>query len=183
MGGKRTCLKASIGLGHNGTLLLRASAPSLHTKIIRIDWSILVATRSSVTPLQAAETDISMSSVMAELLPDESGGEALPASWLRGGMWGEEDLIDVCEIEADILSEEPCWYLEFQEVTFTKLSCRSRNDAASTCFYSTRDRLVPHASFRHKPSSRDVLSSWKSSKSFLFISSGHILFGSEWYES
>ncbi|KAG9097452.1 hypothetical protein FRC06_007545 [Ceratobasidium sp. 370] len=71
------------------------------------DWSIIVATRSSSLPNQSAEGDISMTSVMGDLLPD-SGTDMPPASWLRSGMWGEEDMIELCEVEIDILSEEPC---------------------------------------------------------------------------
>jgi hypothetical protein len=48
-----------------------------------------------------------MSSVMGDLLPNNDA-DAQPASWLRSGMWGEEDMIELCEVELDILSEEPC---------------------------------------------------------------------------
>ena len=113
IGGKRTCLKAAIGLGYNGMPPILAAAPIPSYIIIGVDWSILVATRSSVNPRQSIESDLSMTSVMAELLPDERSTEAQPASWLRGGMWGEEDLIEVCEIEVDIISEELCWWLDF----------------------------------------------------------------------
>ncbi|KAG8701809.1 hypothetical protein FRC09_005117 [Ceratobasidium sp. 395] len=88
VGGRRVCSKAAIGLGYN-------------------DWSIIVATRSSSMPNRSAEGDLAMTSVMGDLLPDNVT-ETTPASWLRSGMWGEEDMIELCEIEIDVLSEEPC---------------------------------------------------------------------------
>ncbi|KAF8680866.1 hypothetical protein RHS04_03305 [Rhizoctonia solani] len=89
LGGKRTCIKAGIGLGYN-------------------DWSILVATRSSLIPTQHTDNSISMAAVMNDLMPEDSTGELTPMTWMRGGMWGEEDLIEVCEVEVDLLSDEPC---------------------------------------------------------------------------
>lgn len=89
LGGKHVCQKAAIGLGYN-------------------DWSVLVATRSTLIPSQSRDNDISMTSVMTELLPDGSTRELTPTSWLRSGTWGEEDFIDLCEVEIDLLSEDPC---------------------------------------------------------------------------
>ncbi|QRV87356.1 hypothetical protein RhiJN_15374 [Ceratobasidium sp. AG-Ba] len=87
-GGRRVCSKAAIGLGYN-------------------DWSVFVATRSSTEPNRSAEGDLAMTSVMGDLLPTSSANTP-PTSWLRGGMWGEEDMIDLAEVEIDILSDEPC---------------------------------------------------------------------------
>ncbi|KAF8759783.1 pseudouridylate synthase 4 [Rhizoctonia solani] len=67
-GGKRTCIKAGIGLGYN-------------------DWSILVATRSSLIPTQHTDNSISMAAVMNDLMPEDSTGELTPMTWMRGGMW------------------------------------------------------------------------------------------------
>ncbi|KAG8733905.1 hypothetical protein FRC11_000459 [Ceratobasidium sp. 423] len=89
LGGRRICVKAGIGLGYN-------------------DWSILVATRSSLIPSQHMDNSISMATVMNELIPEDNIGELTPMTWMRGGMWGEEDLIELCEVELDLLSEEPC---------------------------------------------------------------------------
>ncbi|KAG9123456.1 hypothetical protein FRC07_014914 [Ceratobasidium sp. 392] len=87
LGGRRVCSKAAIGLGYN-------------------DWSIMVATRSSSTLSRSIEADLNITSVMGDLLPDSSIDTA-PTSWPRSGMWGEEDMIELCEVEIDILSEEP----------------------------------------------------------------------------
>ncbi|CAE7068875.1 unnamed protein product [Rhizoctonia solani] len=89
LGGKRICTKASIGLGYN-------------------DWSILIATRSTLVPSQHTDNSISMAAVMNELIPEDSTGELNTMTWMRGGMWGEEDHIDICEVEIDLLSDEPC---------------------------------------------------------------------------
>ncbi|CUA70097.1 Histone transcription regulator 3 homolog [Aspergillus oryzae RIB40] [Rhizoctonia solani] len=89
LGGKRVCIKAAIGLGYN-------------------DWSILIATRSSLIPSQDADNSISMAAVMNELMPEDNAGELTAMTWMRGGMWGEEDLIELCEVEIDLLSDEPC---------------------------------------------------------------------------
>lgn len=75
-----------------------------------LDWSVLVATRSASIPSQFRDNTMSMTSVMTDLLPDGSGRELTPTSWLRSGMWGEEDLINLCEVEIDLLSEDPCTY-------------------------------------------------------------------------
>ncbi|KAH7343686.1 hypothetical protein B0J17DRAFT_643486 [Rhizoctonia solani] len=89
LGGNRICVKAGIGLGYN-------------------DWSILIATRSSLVPSQHTDNSISMAAVMDELIPEDNNGELTPMTWVRGGMWGEEDLIELCEVEIDLLSDEPC---------------------------------------------------------------------------
>ncbi|KAJ1308761.1 hypothetical protein OPQ81_004451 [Rhizoctonia solani] len=89
LGGKRVCVKAGIGLGYN-------------------DWSILVATRSSLIPSQHTDNSISMATVMNELIPEDNIGELTPITWMRGAMWGEEDFIELCEVEIDLLSDEPC---------------------------------------------------------------------------
>ncbi|CAE6470686.1 unnamed protein product [Rhizoctonia solani] len=89
LGGSRICAKAGIGLGYN-------------------DWSILVATRSSLVPIQHTDNIISMAAVMNELMPEDNNGELTSMTRMRGGMWGEEDLIELCEVEIDLLSDEPC---------------------------------------------------------------------------
>ncbi|CAE6525087.1 unnamed protein product [Rhizoctonia solani] len=92
LGGKRICIKAGIGLGYNA----------------KVDWSILIATRSSLIPNQHTDNSISMAAVLDELIPEDNTGELTAMNWMRGGMWGEEDLIELCEVEIDLLSDEPC---------------------------------------------------------------------------
>jgi hypothetical protein len=50
---------------------------------------------------------------MTDLLPDDSTKETVSTSWLRSGMWGEEDFIELCEVEIDLISEDPCMSLQF----------------------------------------------------------------------
>jgi hypothetical protein len=49
-----------------------------------------------------------MATVMNDLIPEDNAGELTPMTWMRDGMWGEEDLIELCEVEVDLLSDEPC---------------------------------------------------------------------------
>ncbi|EUC57871.1 hypothetical protein RSOL_231910, partial [Rhizoctonia solani AG-3 Rhs1AP] len=86
LGGKRICIKAGIGLGYNGEILIHPRPLSLALKRL----------------------SISMAAVLDELIPEDNTGELTAMNWMRGGMWGEEDLIELCEVEIDLLSDEPC---------------------------------------------------------------------------
>lgn len=64
-------------------------------------------------PSQFRDNSMPMPSAMTDLLPDDGTAQIAPINWLRSSMWGEEDFIEICEVEIDLISEEPCTLFRF----------------------------------------------------------------------